>query len=169
MDRKLAENGVRSTAGGAAAISAYADLYDVILNPFGVVAVDLTQVELTDVPEDSEYYDAVRFVFENQIMAPRGEDTFGVDDTATAGDLMAAIYVCYGYTPNAPEDARAWLAGFNLVDPEMDLDTELNEEFLCHIFANGVGVGISTDTPEELVSRGDLADLLFQVFASQPE
>ena len=169
MYRKLAENGVRSTAGGAAAISAYADLYDVILNPFGVVAVDLTQVELTDVPEDSEYYDAVRFVFENQIMAPRGEDTFGVDDTATAGDLMAALYVCYGYTPNAPEDARAWLAGFNLVDPEMDLDTELNEEFLCHIFANGVGVGISTDTPEELVSRGDLADLLFQVFASQPE
>ena len=65
---KLNENGARMTAGAASAINANADLFDAILNPFG--AVDNTQVELTDVPEGSEHYEAVRFAFENGLMDP---------------------------------------------------------------------------------------------------
>ncbi len=162
MYQKLVENGIRSTAGSASMINAHADLYDVILNPFN--AQDASAVEFVDVPEDNEYYEAVRFAFENALMAAQTDDTFGVDDPATVGDLMAAIYSYMGGAPNSPVDARDWLAGHGLVEEDLDVETELTEEFLCFIMQNGLGVGLSTDTPETVVTRGDLADLLLMVF-----
>ena len=47
--RNMMDNGTRFTAGGASAINANADLYDVILNPFG--SVDASEVEFEDVQE----------------------------------------------------------------------------------------------------------------------
>ena len=157
MYQKLAENGVRSTAGSASMINAHADLYDVILNPFNTM--DASSVELVDVPEGSEHYDAVRFVFENGLVPAKTEDTFGVDDPATVGDFLAAVYCGMGGAPNDPESARAWLAGYGLVEEDQDLDAELTEDLLC-VIMNALGVGIGTDDPEAVVLRGDLADIL---------
>ena len=160
--RKAWENGVHSTAGSAAAINANADMFEVILNPFN--AKDASQVEFTDAAEGSECYETVRFVFENGIMQPVTEDTFGVEANATLGDLLAGVYVCFGGGPNAAEEAREWLAGYGLVDPDADLDADLTEEVLCTILGDGIGMGISTDTPDVVVVRGDLADLLKTVY-----
>ena len=94
---------------------------------------------------------------------PAAEDAFGVDSPATVGNLMAALYCGLGGPANAPEDARAWLAGYGLVSEDQDLDAELNEQFLCDLMS-AIGVGLTTDTPDAVVPRSDLADLLFQVF-----
>jgi len=53
--RKAWERGVHNTAGSAAAINGAADLFEVILNPFG--ARDLSTVALADVGEDHESYE----------------------------------------------------------------------------------------------------------------
>ena len=161
--QKAWDNGVHSTAGSAAAIYANADLFDVILNPFG--AVDASQVELTDVSEGSEFYEAVRFVFENGLMAALTEDTFGVDENATIGDMAAGIYAAIGGPAGDPQGAVDWLAGYGLLASDTDINTELNEETLCFVFENGLGVALTTDTPDASVNRGDLADLFFQMFA----
>ena len=160
--RKLAENGVRSTAGGVAAIKANAALYDVILNPFN--ARDITEIVLVDVPEDYEHYAAVRFVFENGLMASLTDDTFGVDDDATVGDFVAALYCALGGSPNAAEEARDWLAGYGLMAADQDVNAPLTERMLCHIMNDGLGVGMTTDAPDAIVPRVDLADLMWQFF-----
>ncbi len=159
--RKAWENGARSTAGSAAAINENADLYEVILNPFN--AKDTSQVEFTDAAEGSEHYDAVRFAFENGLMAPKAEDAFGIDETATVGDLLAGLYAGLGGAPNAPEDARAWLSQAGVLSADEDLEADLTEAFLCQLL-NAIGAPISTDTPDAVVPRGDLADLFFQLF-----
>ena len=160
--QKAWDNGVHSTAGSAAAINANADMFEVVLNPFN--AKDNTQVEFTDVTEDSEFYTSVRFVFENGIMQPVAEDAFGVDANATLGDLLAGIYVCFGGGPNAAEEARAWLAGYGLVDADADLEADVTEDTVCFILADGIGLPISTDTPDAVVTRGDLADILVYLY-----
>ena len=157
------ENGVHSTAGSAAAINANADLFDVILNPFN--AKDTSQVELTDAPEGSEYYEAVRYVYENGLMDAQDDSAFGVEAPATYGDFLAAIYAGVGGPAHDPEGAREWLAGYEMVDPNQDLSAGLTEECLCFVLQNGFGVGISTDEPENVMTRGELADLLMSLFS----
>ncbi len=159
---KAWENGVHSTAGSAAAINANADLYETILNPFN--AKDASQVDLTDVPEGSEYYDDVRFVFENGLMAPKAEDAFGVDDAATAGDLYAALYVIIGGSPNAPEEAMAYLGQFGLVPDGVEPGTELTHGMSDQIFVmfgGAIGMSLQADEPNETtdlpITRGEMA------------
>ncbi|MDO5326992.1 MAG: insulinase family protein [Clostridia bacterium] len=161
--QKLWDNGVHSTAGSASAINANADLYDVILNPFG--AVDASEVELTDVTEGGEYYEAVRFVFENGLMAANYEDAFGVDDPATAGDLVGALYVMIGGTPNAPEEAIAYLGQFGIVPEGVTADTVITNGMSDEIFVNfgaAVGLPLEADAPNETtdqpITRGALAE-----------
>ena len=166
--QKLWDNGVHSTAGSAAAINANADLYDVILNPFN--AQDASQVTLNDVDENSEYYEAVRFVFENGLMAPKAEDAFGVDDDSTVGDLAAALYVLVGGAPNAPEEATEFLAGYGIVPADAAADTVLTNGLSDTIFVNfgaAVGLPLQADEPNETtdqpLSRGGLADQLYML------
>lgn len=163
MYQKAWDNGVHSTAGSAAAIYANAELFDVILNPFG--AVDASQVELTDVPEGSEFYDAVRFVFEESLMAARSEDTFGVDETATAGDLYGALYVIIGGSPNAAEEAMEYLGQYGLVPEGLTVDTELTHGMSDEIFVMfgaAIGLQLQADEPNETtdqpITRGEEAD-----------
>ena len=160
--RKAWENGVHSTAGSAAAINANADLYDVILNPFG--AVDASQVELTDVPEGSEFYDAVRLVFEEGLMAAKTEDTFGVDDPATAGDVYGALYVVIGGSPNAAEEAMEYLGQYGLVPEGLTVDSELTHGMSDQIFVMfgaAIGLDLQADEPNETtdlpITRGEMA------------
>ena len=163
--QKAWDNGVHSSAGSAAAINANADLFDVILNPFG--AVDASQVELTDVPEGSELYDAVRFVFEEGLMSAKTEDTFGVDETATAGDLYGALYVIIGGSPNAGEEAMEYLGQFGLVPDGLTVDTELTNGMSDQIFVMfgmAIGMELQADEPNETtnqpITRGEMAEQL---------
>ncbi|MBR3017339.1 MAG: insulinase family protein [Clostridia bacterium] len=166
--RKAWENGVRSTAGSAAAINANADLYDVILNPFN--AKDTSQVQFTDAAEGSEYYEAVRFAFENGLMAPKADDAFGTDDPATAGDFFGAIYVMIGGGSNAADEAIAALAEYGLVPDGVEAGTELTAAANADIFgAVTAALGapwtpkVEAGTEELPLTRGQMAQLL-QVF-----
>ena len=162
--RNAWENGTHSTAGSAAKVNKAADLYEVILNPFN--AKDLSAAEFADVPEDSDFYAAVHFAVENGWMAPVSATEFGVEAGATVGDLAAAVYALVGGPVNAAEEARDFLAGYGLMDADQDLDAELTEQALCGLMA-GLGVGLTTDTPDAVVSRGDLADLLKMIGAEE--
>lgn len=168
--RKLAENGVRQTAGSAAAINANADRFDVILNPFG--AKDNTQIVLTDVVEGSASYEAVRFVFENGLMAPKTEDTFGVDDKAAIGDLALALCKIGGIPAASPAEAAAFLAQYGIVpadaDPAADLTHGMSDTIFV-AFGQAVGLALVADEPNETtdqpMTRAELAGEL-QKFVS---
>ncbi len=164
MYQKLCKDGVRSTAGSAAAINANADLYDVILNPFN--AKDVSQVVFTDVPEEHPHYAAVRFAYEKGFMAAQGEDTFGADSEANTGDLCAALYVLAGGGPNAPEEGYALLAQFGLIPADTTIETPLTNALSDNIIISFVsaayGVQLESDVTEEtadlVMTRGELAE-----------
>ena len=118
MHKKLSENGARATVGAASVIAADEDLYGLVLNPLGVQ--DATQVELTDVPGEHPCYEVVRYVFERGYMAPLTEEAFGVDEAATTGDLLTALYVMIGGQAGA-EEARAFFAGYGMTTEDVDL------------------------------------------------
>ena len=153
-------SGIRGTAGSAAAINANAEMFDVVYNPFN--AVDLSAVEFEDVPEGHEQYESIHFAVDNKFMAPLSDTVFGVDEPATVGDFLASVYALMGGPAGDPEGARAWLAGYELVDADADLSAPLTEDLFCLIM-QAIGIGYTTDTPDAVVPRGDLADVLMQV------
>ncbi|MBR3107983.1 MAG: hypothetical protein IKH30_12540 [Clostridia bacterium] len=163
--RKAWEYGVHSTAGSAAAINANADLYDAIMNPFN--AQDTSAVEFTDAAEGSEYYEAVRFAFENGLMAPKADDAFGTDDPATAGDFYGAIYVLIGGTPNAVDEAMATLSQYGLVPDGVEAGTELTQADNAALFgAVTAALGapwapeVEAGMEEQTLTRGQMAQML---------
>ncbi len=163
-DRLVAE-GLRFTAGGAAAVNANAGLYDTILNPFG--AVDAAEIVFDDLPEDGEYYETVRFMFENKLMYPVEETRFGTDDTATVGDMAIALHALgigdienaeaalatlqqYGImiTAGAAGDA---ISGKTAVQSLRQFTKAIEESYPSDIKAAG-----------ETMTRAELADLLMR-------
>lgn len=160
MYEKLAEDGMRRTTGGAAAINANAELFDAIYNPFG--AVDNTEVTLSDVTEDGEHYEAVRFAFEEGFMSPRSDDAFGVDDPATQGDLLAALYVLVGGERDANEALAAFVE-YGLVTNDTDLNAPILPEDIWGLLSAVVGQEVAplTETARaDAVTRGELAEAL---------
>lgn len=140
----LVQNGVYSTAGGAAAIEANAALYESVINPFN--AVDPTSVEFTDCTAEHAYYDYVRFAFENGLMLPTGDTTFGADDPANLGDFAMACYILLGGGQN-PAEAVAYLAQFGVV-PAVDAATPITHADLvaCTLnFGAALGVPVTAD------------------------
>ena len=168
--QKLLENGYYSTAGSAAAVNANAELYDAIYNPFG--AKDTSQVELTDVVEGSDSYEAIRFVYENGIMSARSEEAFGIEENATVGDLAAAFYLAIGGPAGAPEEAVPALAGFGLLPGDWTVDTELTgamyQQFIT-TFSALAGAELDSTLPADAadrpLTRGELATALYPLFA----
>ena len=164
---KMSENGVRMTAGAASAINAHADMYDAILNPFG--AVDATQVELTDVGEDSPYYAAVRAAFENGLMAAREDGSFGVDEPATVGDISAALYTLVGGAPNMPEEAVEVLAQYGIIWDDAEVDEPLTTD-TCEAVLDVFAYVVEAEYPGGMspaadpFTRGDLAVALGEYF-----
>ena len=158
---KLLENGAWMTAGAASAINANADLYDAILNPFG--AVDNTQVELTDAPEGSAHYDAVRFAFENGLMGAGEENAFGVDETATRGDMLAALHVLIGGERDESA-ALATFASYGLADENADLSKPVPQAELSSLLGVIAGGSLPCEIPEPAdpaaMTRGELAEAL---------
>ena len=152
MYRGLVEKGSRSTAGGASAVNANADLYSVILNPFG--AEDLSSQALTDVPEGSDDYDAIRYVFENGYMSAFDDGSFGVNETATVGDISAALYVLLGGAPNAAEEAVSAFAQYGIVWDDAVADEYIDAE-TCDAILNTFAYTVNADYPGEMVSAAD--------------
>ncbi|MBR1683663.1 MAG: insulinase family protein [Clostridia bacterium] len=168
MFAALAEKGVRATAGSASAIEANLDLYDAVLNPFN--AVDTSSVTLEDVTEGSEHYEAVRFAFENALMAPLSETAFGVDEAATVGDIAGALYVAIGGTPNAPEEAVETFAAYGILSGDMAADTTLTNglsDAIFVVFGQAIGLQLVADEPNETTdlpqTRGELAEGLMML------
>ncbi len=170
MYRALSANGIRSTVGSASAINANASRYDVILNPFN--AVDTSEVEFTDAAEGSEHYDAVRFVFEEGLMAPKADDAFGTDDAATLGDLSEALYVLIGGSLGTPDDAVATFQGYGIAPAGVDKTAELTKADVNAVMVNfGAAVGMpiepvfAEEAAEEPATRADIAEVMLALFA----
>ena len=160
----MMENGIRLTAGGAAALNEQADLYDVIFNPFG--AVDTSAVEFSDAAEGSEHYEAIRFVFENLLMTSAEDTRFGADNDATLGDLAGALYALLGGDASVPEDAVAILAENGLLPPESTAAIELTDNTvhsLLSSFSAAVGIPYTAPDPVEddfVLTRAELAEII---------
>ena len=160
----LMENGRRFTTGGAGAINACADLYDQILNPFG--AVDSTQVEMLDVTEESEYYEAVRYVFENGLMPMLDEQYFGVEKEACVGDLAAALYTLLGGAASSQEESLDALVSYGLFPAGRSAGEPLTQTASAEIlsgFSQALGLeGLFTPEAlsEDVLTRGALAQQL---------
>ncbi|MBQ8136267.1 MAG: insulinase family protein [Clostridia bacterium] len=170
MYRALNANGIRSTVGSASAINGNASRYDVILNPFN--AVDTSKVEFTDAAEGSEHYDAVRFAFEEGLMAAKADDAFGTDDTATLGELSEALYVLIGGTLGTPDEAVATFQGYGIVPADVDKDQELTKADVNGVMVNfGAAVGMpieplfEEEAAEEPATRADIAEIMYALFS----
>lgn len=160
MYAKLSENGVRMTAGAASAIAANADRFEASLNPFG--AIDATQVAFADTGEDHPLYAAVRYAFENGLMAPLGEDTFGADEPATNGDLLAALYVLVGGEQDA-EEALSMFAEYGLVPADTDLAAPMDPADAWSLLSALAGETVEplTETARpDAATRAELAAML---------
>ena len=138
-------------------------------------------MELTDVPEDHPQYEAVRFAFENGLMAAmseegseEGTDVFGIDTDASNADLLGAIYAYIGGGRN-PEEALALLTGYGIIPEDTELENVLTQGFAYSTLENlaaAFGVewtapeadtGADSETAEETaMTRGSLAALLYQ-------
>jgi len=160
---KLISDGLRFTAGGAGAINANADLYDTILNPFG--AVDSSEVEFDDLPEDSAYYETLRFMFENHLMYPVGETVFGVDDEATVGDLAIALYALGIGDISDPEAALSELKKYEIMSTAGDAGDALTGKLVqraLNEFCNAVGESYRMDmsATSDPMTRAEMGELL---------
>ena len=149
----LVANGVISTAGGASVIEANAALYENIINPFN--AVDPTSVAFEDCTEAHPYYTQVRFAFENGLMLPAGETTFGADAPATLADFSVACYVLLGGGQN-PDEAVAYLAQFGIIPPAEAAAPLTHEELVSYTINFGAALGAPV-TPEMLPAFEDAA------------
>lgn len=129
-------------------------------DPFGVEAAEAA--EYTDVPEGSEYYDAVHYAVNNMLMGAVSDTEFGVDDPATLGEFLFGLSPVLLGSPMSAEETQAALVQYGLMTGDEKLDTELTEQFLCD-FLNPLGAGMTTDTPDHVMTRGELAALLMQL------
>ena len=157
---KLMSDGLRFTAGGAAAINANADLYDVILNPFGTQ--DSAQTSFEDLPEDHPHYEAVRYLYDESVLFPLEADRFGVDETATAGDLIGMLYALIGGDASAVDEAIELFAEYDILKADAKADEALsaaNAENILKKFSTVLGVNykIDAEAGDALETRGELA------------
>lgn len=155
MYRALAENGYRSTAGGAAAIEQNKELFDKIFNPFAVK--DTSRDALSDVKEGDLYYEAVRFAFENKAMAPVSEGVFGVNEPATMGDLVGTVMALVGI-PGTPEEGIPVLAQVGVLSADEQADAQLTREKLGATFQKLLIAVAGMDPAANLAPLTDITD-----------
>lgn len=119
MYTALIEKGMISTSGSAAVIAANADRYDTVLDPF---ASDVSAAAaMTDVAEGDWCYDAVTFMVENGILSAVSDEAFGVDEQATMGDMVSAMYIIVGGDGNF-DDGVAMLSEYGIVPSSLNAD-----------------------------------------------
>ncbi len=157
--RLLCEKGGIVTAGSAASINAEAGIFTNISNPFG--SVDASQVVFEDLPEEHPYYDAVRFVYENYLMAPGGENTFGVDEEMTFGEFAGAIYAAIGGSADAQDEAVTVLSGYGILPADKPLDSAMTREEMCVYTGNllTAAFGIPMEPKTDISQYADAASV----------
>ena len=151
----LVDNYNYYTSGSASAIAGVAGAFNAVLNPFGVQ--DKSQQEITDITEDSPYYEALRFVYENSLMETVSDSEFGTDLPATLGEFSQIMVTLLGGS-FTQEDSIAYLAQYGIV-PSAPADSVLTagdlEKMSCSFLAAAAGVqveslaleGIAPETP----------------------
>ncbi len=162
---RLLADGYRFTSGGAGAINARAELFDEILNPFG--AEDLSEAALSDLPEDHAQYEAVRFVFENLLMAAREDGSFGADEPATRGELASALCQLGGLPAGSEAEAVEALAQYGILPADSQADEALTAQTAADAlaaFSAAIGLDLAPEVPGDALSRGDLAQVLYDYY-----
>ena len=152
---KLVEKGLRYTAGGMSGINDNADMYDEILNPFG--AQDKSEMAFTDVSEDREDYDAIRFVYEEGTMMPLSEDVFGPEENARVGELAAYLYMLIGGDYNE-EEALSFMQSYLIFPARNKVSDELTRADAAQALTKllkAAQVEVDDAKPTETLEDGD--------------
>lgn len=147
------EKGMISTSGSASAITEHADLYETVLNPFGVEAA-MGSI-WTDVPADAEYYDAVTMAAEIGLMLTESEDTFGANEPAIMDDLIVAMYLLVG-GDDSFDDAVDMLSQYNIVPADLKKNDTMTIERMAD-YANNFCYSVQINCYEGEDIEGVLA------------
>ena len=131
--------------------------------PASAVSVDVTFVPegqwtnpFVDVPEDAWYYDAVRYVNENGLMAGTSANTFAPDLTTTRGMIVTILYRLEG-SPNIENEIWGY--------PFKDVDA--NAYYATAVYwarMNGIVAGYSDELfgPNDIITREQMATILYR-------
>lgn len=168
---KLAQQGIRFTAGGAAVIHGMESMFDEIFDPFGTEEKAASAME--DVPEDSEYYEAIQFVYENGIMEAADDTRFGADDPARAGELAGFLYALIGGDPADRDGALGFLADNGIVDGSVKTDDALTgraADRMLRSFSRAAQVPytLKPAVSDDALTRAQLAQLMLDYYDSLP-
>jgi len=159
----MMDEGLRFPAGSASAIASSGQTYDQILDPFATEETDEGIIE--DVEEGSEHYDAVQYVHENDLVPMEDEENFGVDSTATYGDLAAAAGVMVGLGTMTAQEIINLLSAYGLIPAGTTINTPLTGADVDRMFRSVSGlIGIPYQPLDELsdgvLTKGELAELI---------
>lgn len=132
--------------------------------PDGKVSVDVTFVPETgewvnpfvDVPDSAWYYDAVKYVNENGLMAGTSANTFAPDRTTTRGMIVTILYRLEG-SPNIENEIWGY--------PFKDVDA--NAYYATAVYwarMNGIVAGYSDELfgPNDTITREQMATILYR-------
>ena len=150
----LVDNYKYYTSGGASAINEVSYAFKSVLNPFGVQ--DKSQLQITDITEDSPFYEALRFAFENSLMEAVSGSEFGADLPATLGEFSQIMITILGGA-FSQEESIAYLAQFGIV-PSEPAETQLTVSELdglsCNFLAVAAGVQLDELALSDLAALG---------------
>ena len=131
--------------------------------PNGKVSADVTFVPekqwtspFVDVPDNAWYYDAVKYVNENGLMAGTSCNTFSPDATTTRGMLVTILYRLEG-SPNIENEI--WGYPFK--------DVDVNAYYATAVYwarMNGIVAGYSDELfgPNDTITREQMAAILYR-------
>lgn len=132
--------------------------------PDGKVSVEVTFVPETrewvnpfvDVPDNAWYYDAVKYVNENGLMAGTSANTFAPDRTTTRGMIVTILYRLEG-SPNIENEIWGY--------PFKDVDA--NAYYATAVYwarMNGIVAGYSDELfgPNDTITREQMATILYR-------
>lgn len=131
--------------------------------PNSVVSVDVTFVPekqwtnpFVDVPGDAWYYDAVKYVNENGLMAGTSANTFAPDLTTTRGMIVTILYRLEG-SPDIEDEI--WGYPFKDVDADAWYATAVYWARM-----NGIVAGYSDELfgPDDTITREQMATILYR-------
>ena len=167
----MMNTGIRGTAGNAGAVNANADLYDAVLNPFNVEAVEAAAI--TDVPEDDPNAAAITALYDAGAMTA-DEGIFRPGDPATLGDLAWAFYVL-GMGSNPPDADMAYqtFVQYGLMQDSGNAADELTWDALNAQTKLFLKVGYEYNLEEtfsgtgDVATRSELAGILYYIFLEE--
>lgn len=169
--KKFTAVGARSTSGSAAKINANADLYSVILDPFGIASMPAPEFSYADVIAAGWPREEIEFVWENKLMDGVSETEFAPEQTLTKGELSAAIYSLYSMLTTGmgelvdPGEAMEWMLGNGLIEGEAG-DTVTRADLALTVYTFCTAIGLDTASEGDLSEFADAAGLDGDVLAA---